>query len=164
MSREVWMRAYGSYLRCELHTSTLGGNALSCSVALEALTLLSDVGFLAGVRQRAADLFGSLTRALDGCTRVEAVRWRGLLGGIALREGDHPWVRWENLGLPELAGRPTSGALLVDQLARRGILAQVCGHDWSVVRVEPPLVVDAEACDRFVEAVREGVRWLESRT
>jgi hypothetical protein len=27
--------------------------------------------------------------------------------------------------------------------------------------VEPPLVVEPEACVRFVEAVREGVRWLE---
>ena len=157
----LWERAYGSYLRCEVHNSTFGGHALACHVALQSIERLSDPAFLAGVTRRAADLFSSLTAAVAGSPIVEAVRWRGLLGGIALRDVGHPWLRWENMGLPELAGRPSSGPLLVERLARRGVLAQVCGHDWSVVRVEPPLVVDAEACGRFVDAVREGVRWLE---
>jgi putrescine aminotransferase len=107
MGRGLWTRAYGTYLRAEIHNSTFGGNAL--------------------------------------------------------RDVRHPWLSWENLGLPELAGRPSAGALLVERLARRGILAQVCGHDWSVVRVEPPLVVEPETCARFVEAVRDGVRWLEEK-
>jgi acetylornithine/succinyldiaminopimelate/putrescine aminotransferase len=114
------------------------------------------------VRRRGGELFGALTAALAGSPVVEEVRWRGLLGGLALRDSRHPWLRWENMGLPELTGRPSFGPLLVERLARRGILAQVCGHDWSVVRVEPPLVVGAEACARFVEGVGDGVRWLET--
>ena len=163
MAEGLWARAYGGYLRCEIHNSTLGGNALACRVALEALAQLSDPLLLADVGRRGTALFASLAGALAGSTLVEAVRGRGLLGGIALREAEHPWLRWENLGLPELQGRPASGALLVDRLARSGILAQVCGHDWSVVRVEPPLVVDDAGCARFVDAVREGVGWLEAR-
>jgi acetylornithine/succinyldiaminopimelate/putrescine aminotransferase len=161
MAHGIWERAYGGYLRCEIHNSTFGGNALACRVALQALERLSDPAFLAGVTRTATTLFSGLTEALAGSPMVQALRWRGLLGGIQLREVRHPWLRWENMGLPELAGRPSSGALLVERLARRGILAQVCGHDWSVVRVEPPLVVEAEACERFVEGVRDGVRWLE---
>jgi acetylornithine/succinyldiaminopimelate/putrescine aminotransferase len=161
MARGIWTRAYGDYLRAEIHNSTFGGNALACHVALEALERLSDPVFLAGVRCTAGALFASLGAAIGASPAVEAVRWRGLLGGIVLRDVRHPWLSWENLGLPELAGRPSAGALLVERLARRGILAQVCGHDWSVVRVEPPLVVDGETCARFVEAVRDGVRWLE---
>jgi acetylornithine/succinyldiaminopimelate/putrescine aminotransferase len=163
MAQGLWARAYGGYERCEIHNSTFGGNALCCRVATEALALLSEPELLKEVRRRATDLFGALTRALKDSPLVEAVRWRGLLGGIALREPDHPWLLWENLGLPELKGRPSSGPLLADRLARHGILAQVCGHDWSVVRVEPPLVVDEAACARFVDAVREGVRFLEAR-
>jgi acetylornithine/succinyldiaminopimelate/putrescine aminotransferase len=163
MGRGLWTRAYGTYLRAEIHNSTFGGNALACHVALEALERLSDPAFLAGVRRTAAELFASLSAAVGPSPVVEAVRWRGLLGGIALRDVRHPWLSWENLGLPELAGRPSAGALLVERLARRGILAQVCGHDWSVVRVEPPLVVEPETCARFVEAVRDGVRWLEEK-
>jgi 4-aminobutyrate aminotransferase-like enzyme len=37
----------------------------------------------------------------------------------------------------------------------------VCGHAWSVVRVEPPLIVSDEACTRFVDAFADAIRWLE---
>ena len=33
--------------------------------------------------------------------RTRRVRWRGLLGGIHLRDVSHPWLRFENMGLPE---------------------------------------------------------------
>jgi acetylornithine/succinyldiaminopimelate/putrescine aminotransferase len=85
----------------------------------------------------------------------------GRLGGIKLKDVNHPWLRWENLGLEQLRGRPISGALVVERLARRNILVQVCAHDWSVIRVEPPLTVDPDACARFVAAMADAVRWLE---
>lgn len=158
----LWQRAYGGYLRCEAHNSTFGGNALACRVACATLDRLAEPGFLGSVRCRAQHLFGALERELNGSPVVARISWRGLLGGIALREPEHPWLRWEHLGLPELSGRPVSGPLLTERLFRRGILAQVCGHDWSVLRVEPPLVVDDAACDRFIESVADGIRWLEA--
>ena len=102
-----------------------------------------------------------MTSALHECAAVERISWRGLLGGIKLREPSHPWVRWENMDLPELEGYPISGALLVERLFRRGILAQVCGHDWSVVRIQPPLTVDQATCDRFLDVLGEAVSWLQ---
>jgi acetylornithine/succinyldiaminopimelate/putrescine aminotransferase len=160
MAEGLWERAYGSYLRAEIHNSTFGGNALACRVALRTLELVGDEAFLAAVRRRGGELFGALEAEIGESPVVERVSWRGLVGGIALREPEHPWARWENLGLPELAGRPASGPLVVERLARRGILAQVCAHDWSVLRVEPPLTVDGETCARFVAAVGDAVRWL----
>jgi acetylornithine/succinyldiaminopimelate/putrescine aminotransferase len=160
MADGLWDRAYGSYLRAEIHNCTFGGNALACRVALKTLELISAPSFLVAVRQRADELFTALEDALAGHRLVERISWRGLVGGIKLRDVDHPWLDWENLGLTELAGYPTAGPLLVERLARHGILAQVCAHDWSVLRVEPPLTVDAEACARFVTAVDDSVRWL----
>ena len=84
------------------------------------------------------------------------------MGGIALREPSHPWLGWSNLGMPELEGHSVAGPLLIDRLQRDGILAQVCAHDWSVVRVEPPLIVSRETCERFVDAVGRAVDWLEA--
>lgn len=157
----LWTKAFGSYRRSEIHNSTFGGNALACRAALATLEIIADAKFLAGVRDRAEKLFSSLERAVAGCPMVAGLTWRGLLGGLRLKEGTHPWLRSENLGLKDLEGEPTSGMLFVERLARRQILVQLCGHDWSVVRVEPPLTVDADACGRFVEAVSDAVRWLE---
>jgi acetylornithine/succinyldiaminopimelate/putrescine aminotransferase len=161
MARGLWERAYPGYLRAEIHNSTFGGNALACRAALATLDVVADPAFLDSVRRRGEALFSSLRAALSGTACVERITGRGLLGGIALRGTSHPWTTWENLGLEELAGHPTAGALVVERLARRRILAQVCAHDWSVVRVEPPLTVDDATCARFVDAVAEAVRWLE---
>jgi acetylornithine/succinyldiaminopimelate/putrescine aminotransferase len=163
MGHGLWARAFPGYRHCEVLSATFGGNALACRVAGVALDRLSAPAFLETVRRRGADLLARLAAALEGSPLVERVSGRGLLGGIRLREVGHPWLRWENLGLPELAGCPMAGPLLVERLSRSGILAQVCGHDWSVLRVEPPLTVDEPACARFVEAVRAGVRWLEEQ-
>jgi acetylornithine/succinyldiaminopimelate/putrescine aminotransferase len=161
MSRGLWERAYPGYLRAEIHNSTFGGNALACRAALATLDVVAEPAFLEGVRRRGEALFSSLRAALSGAACVERISGRGLLGGIKLSAACHPWTAWENLGLEELTGYPTSGALVVERLARRRILAQVCAHDWSVVRVEPPLTVDDATCARFVDAVAEAVRWLE---
>ncbi len=160
MGEGVWRRAFGSYLRCEIHSCSYGGNALACRVAGKALELLSDASLLEGVRRRGEELFGALGAALAGSPVVERISWRGLMGGIRLRPVGHAWLQWSALGLPELEGFPVSGPLVVERLGRRGILGSVCAHDWSVLRVEPPLIVDAAACRRFVEAVVAAVGWL----
>ncbi|MFQ5768791.1 MAG: hypothetical protein ACE5ID_12530, partial [Acidobacteriota bacterium] len=38
---------------------------------------------------------------------------------------------------------------------RKGILTQMCGNNFMVLKVAPPLVVTTEQMDRFIQAVRE---------
>jgi acetylornithine/succinyldiaminopimelate/putrescine aminotransferase len=161
MGSGLWRKAFGTFRRSEIHNSTFGGNALSCRAALATLDVVGNPDFLAAVRGRAEMLFSGLGRVATGSPLVDRLSWRGLLGGLRLKEGTHPWLRSESLGLRELEGEPTSGMLLVERLARRNILVQLCGHDWSVVRIEPPLTVEPEACARFVDAVGDALRWLE---
>ncbi len=158
----LWARACGDLRRAEILSSTYGGGALACSVGIEAVAQLSDPALLGEVRRKAALLWGGLERALAGSPLVERISGRGLLGGIKLRESDHPWFSWDDLGMPSLSGQPVSAPMLIERLGREGILSQVCGHDWSVVRVEPPLIIDDEAIGRFIDAVADGIRWLES--
>jgi putrescine aminotransferase len=157
----VWGRAFGRYDRAEIHASTMGGNRLACAVALAVLERVADPGFLAGVRARGERLWARLREALEGRECVASVQGAGLLGAVRFHESEHPWVRWESMGMPDFEGRPTSGPLVVDRLARKKILAQVCGHDWSSVRVEPPLIVDDAACDRFVAAMQYAADFLD---
>ena len=126
MRRGLWERAYPGYLRAEIHNSTFGGNALACRAALATLDVVDDPSFLAGVRRRGDALFAALRAALADTPVVERISGCGLLGGIELREAAHPWLRWESLGLGELAEHPVAGALVVERLSRRRILAQVC--------------------------------------
>jgi putrescine aminotransferase len=157
----IWERAYGSLLRSEIHNSTLGGNALCCAVGLSVVERLASGELLEHVRQRSTQLSRGLSRVLEGRRSVRRVSLRGLLGGVQLQPVSHPWATWAGLGMPELEPRPSSAALLVQRLAKLGILAHVCGHDWSVLRIEPPLTVSAQACEEFIAALEVGLDWLE---
>lgn len=160
MEDGLWHRAFGTFLRSEIHATTMGGNALACAVALAVLDTVAAPQFLVDVRARGDALRDALEDALRGRASVERVSLRGLIGGVRFR-ADHPWLSWEAFGVPELAGQPASGAAVVDRLYRAHVLAQPCGHDWAVVRIEPPLVVDAETTSRFVTALGDAARWLD---
>ncbi|NUQ75920.1 MAG: aspartate aminotransferase family protein [Polyangiaceae bacterium] len=161
MRKDLWEAAFGSYLRSEIHNSTLGGNALACRTAEAVLDEILAPGFLESVRARGDALFAALKQAIGKSPMVRRISHLGMLGGIALADVAHPWLTWEGMGLSELSGYPSSGPLVVERLFRRRILAQVCGHAWSVVRVEPPLIVSDEACARFVDAFADAIQWLE---
>ena len=158
----LFKQAYGDALTCEIHNATFGGNALACRMGLETLAALEAPGFLEGAARRGEELAGLAHAALGSHPLVERIVFRGLLGGITLKETGHPWFSWDHFGMPALCGRPASGAIAVHRMLRRKFLVQVCGHDWSTLRVEPPLIVSAEDCRQFVSALVEELDWIHA--
>jgi ornithine--oxo-acid transaminase/putrescine aminotransferase len=75
--------------------------------------------------------------------------------GVQLRQPDHPWVSFEHFGLPTLAGRATIGPMLAYRLFRRGYFTFVCGHDWSVLRLQPRFFIEESTLLAFARACRE---------
>ena len=158
----LFQRAYGDGVKSEIHNSTFGGNALACIAGLEALAQIAAPEFLARVAQRAGELQTLIQDAIGAHALVSRIALKGLLGGISLVEADHPWFSWSHWGLDELSGRPAAGALLAHRMHRRKFLVQICGHDWSTLRVEPPLIVSSEESRRFALALREELDWIEA--
>jgi ornithine--oxo-acid transaminase len=55
--------------------------------------------------------------------------------------------------------------VLVMRLFRdHGILTQICGNNFMVLKVAPPLVVTGEQLDKFTRAVREVVDLMHTST
>jgi acetylornithine/succinyldiaminopimelate/putrescine aminotransferase len=158
----LFERAYGDPLRCEIHNSTFGGNALACRAGCETLALLEVPGFLDEVAKRGEQLAAMVNAAIGAHPLVARVVFRGLLGGITLKETGHPWFSWAHWGVDELCGRPASAALLVHRMLRRKFLVQICGHDWSTLRIEPPLIVTQRQCEEFVAALAEELDWIQA--
>ena len=158
----LFTRAYGDPLTCEIHNATFGGNALACRMGLETLAALEAPGFLEGATRRGEELAGLAHAALGSHPLVERMVFRGLLGGITLRDTGHPWFSWDHFGMDALSGRPVGGALVVHRMLRRKFLVQICGHDWSTLRVEPPLIVSADQCRAFVSALAEELDWIRA--
>jgi ornithine--oxo-acid transaminase len=55
------------------------------------------------------------------------------------------------------------GQMIVMRLFReKNILTQICGNNFMVLKVAPPLVVNAQQCDEFVDAVCDVVEAVHS--
>jgi len=109
------------------HGSTFGGNPVACAAALAVCETIDDE-LLAGVRAN-----GERLRAgLDSLPHVVEVRGRGLLVGAEL----------------DVPAQP-----IVDGALDAGLVCLTSGA--NVLRLAPPLVVDASHVDRAIEILTE---------
>jgi len=129
------------------------------TAAHAALDLLDDA-LIARVGELGAAFRAGLDEALSGLPLFAEVRGAGLIAGIALKDADHPWLSFEHFGMQELAGNPTVGLLLCHRLYKRGFFCLVCGHDWSVLRLQPRFTIDAATLASFTAIVREELTFL----
>jgi len=158
--RDLHQRAYGaSFETSEAHNCTFTGSAAVCVAAHAALDLLDDA-LIARVGELGAAFRAGLDEALSGLPLFAEVRGAGLIAGIALKDADHPWLSFEHFGMQELAGNPTVGLLLCHRLYKRGFFCFVCGHDWSVLRLQPRFTIDAATLASFTAIVREELTFL----
>src|ERR1017187_3145789 len=103
-----------------------------------------------------------LTAALRDFEMVKEVRGMGLLMGIEFRAPSQLRLRipYQAFGAVHPA---MFGQIVVMRLFRdSGFLTQICGNNFSVLKVAPPLVVTDAQLDAFVLAIRDVVELAHS--
>lgn len=107
--------------------------------------------------QRGAELRKQLAAALSSYEMVKAVRGKGLLLGIEFASPQRLALRLPFEAFAKI--HPAMfGQILVMRLFRDGrILTQICGNDFMVLKVAPPLIVTPSEIAEFVSAVRDVV-------
>ncbi len=157
MSEEISNSVFSSLHRAIVHASTFGENSLAMRAGLAALDVLEqdhlgERGAMMGARLRQ-----QLAEALAPYEMVEAVRGLGMLGGIQFTA-----PKQFRLRVPFEAFKAIHpgmfGQILVMRLFRdKGILTQICGNNFMVLKVAPPLIVTEEQLQEFVTAIRDVV-------
>ncbi len=161
MSDDVYESVYDSLKRSIVHTSTYSENALAMRAGLATLEVLERQGLAARAAYMGEQVREKLRIALAGYEMVKEVRGMGLFCGIEFtkptqlaRRASFEAFRAIHAGL--------FGQMVVMNLFRRGILTQMCGNNFMVLKVAPPLVVSEAEVDRFVEVMREVVEYAHS--
>ena len=164
MSDEVYEAVYSSLKRSIVHTSTFSENAMSMRAGLATLDVLERENL--GER---ALVMGDLLRTrlgqeLSGYEMVRDVRGMGMLSGIEFQAPRQVRLRLAFEAFQHIhAGM--FGQVLVMRLFRdHGMLTQICGNNFMVLKVAPPLVVTEEQLEKFVGAVREVVDLMHTST
>jgi len=170
MSDEVCDSVYSSLPRAFVHTSTFGENSLAMRAGLATLELLEREGLGERAIESGKYLRDQLTAGLREFEMVREIRGMGLLMGIEFKAPKQLRLRIPYEAFGAVHGG-MFGQILVMRLFRDfGFLTQVCGNNFMVLKVAPPLVVEEVQMDAFVAAVRSvmelanspGVFWSEA--
>lgn len=161
-TRKIFDLAHGSYEMGVGQHVTFGGNTLACRAALRALDLLASDKLLVNVRANGDYLLKTLRQKFEGNLMIRDIRGQGLLIGIEFASGAHPWLWLEHLGIAEFAGHNAVPSLVMKRLLKHRIITQICGCNWDVLKIEPPLIVKRQDIDRFINALDEALQWVAS--
>ena len=157
MSEAVSNSVFSSLKRAFVHASTFGENSLAMRAGLATLDVLQHEDLAGRSAAMGARLRLQLAEALAPYEMVGAVRGLGMLNGIQFTAPRQLRLRVAFEGFQRV--HPAMfGQVVVMRLFRdKGILTQICGNNFMVLKVAPPLVASEMQLEEFVRAVRDVV-------
>jgi len=161
MSEAISDSVYSSVKRAFVHTTTYSENALAMRAGLATLDVLESEDLGKRTTEAGQRLRSQLANKLAGFEMVGEVRGLGLLSGIEFRAPTSIKLRLAFESFAKI--HPGMfGQILVMRLFQRGVLCQICGNNFMVLKVAPPLTVTDEQIDKAVFAIREVVSEMHS--
>lgn len=152
---KIQKKAFGAVENFDAYFSTFGGNSLSCTAASETLDILHDEGLIANSATLGATMLASLRERLAGHPLVRDVRGRGLFIGIELGPTDSGWMNKLAPGLVQNVSKAMFGQWACVKLLERQVICQPATHNWNVIKLMPPLTLQAPQAERLVDTVVE---------
>ena len=155
---------FSSLQRAFVHASTFGENALAMRAGLAAMDVLERERLGAAAARLGAQLREQLRHALAPYEMVKGVSGEGLLCGIEFTAPRTLRLRVAFEAFRRIHGA-MFGQILVMRLFRDyNVLTQICGNNFNVLKVAPPLVVTESHLEQFVSAVRNVVDLAHNAT
>ena len=162
MTDEIYDSVYGSLQRSIIHTSTYSENALAMRAGLATLEVLDAECLGDRSSQLGVLLLQSLREKLTGFDMIKDVRGLGLFCGVEF--GAPTQLRLRIPFESFLRIHPGMfGQMVVMRLFKEmGVLTQMCGNNFLVLKIAPPLVATEEQIDEAVSAVRHVVETIHT--
>ena len=122
------------------HSSTFGGNPLSCAAGTAALTAITQDGLMDNARDTGSHIFSMLRKMQERHSVIREIRGMGLMIGVELRFDVRD---------------------ILHDLINRGVLMLYSGR--SVLRMLPPLVISPDQAETAMNHLDEALSAEEKR-
>ena len=162
MSDEVYESVYDSLKRAIIHTSTYSENGLAMRAGLATLEVLQDEDLATKAECLGSYIRDRLRDKLAAFEMVKEVRGLGLMSGIEFAAPQQVRLRIAFEAFKKIHPALFGQMVVMRMFRDKNILTQVCGNNFMVLKVAPPLVVSDQQCDEFVEAVGDVVEAVHS--
>jgi ornithine--oxo-acid transaminase len=162
MSDAICNSVYSSLKRALIHTSTFGENSLAMRAGLVTLDILEDERLGQRATIAGENLRRALVERLAKYEMISEIRGLGLLNAIEFKAPRSikfriPFETFSKIH-PAIFGQ-----IVVMRMFRdHGILNQVCGNEFMVLKISPPLMINDEQLDRFVFAIEKVVNSMHT--
>jgi ornithine--oxo-acid transaminase len=156
-SEEISHAVFSSLRRAFVHASTFGENSLAMRAGLATMDVLERESLGERGARLGEQLRGRLAETLAPYEMVKQVRGAGMLSGIEFTAPERlrlriPFATFQRIH-PGMFGQ-----VLVMRLFRdHGILTQICGNHFMVLKAAPPLMAAESHLDHFVDAIGDVV-------
>jgi len=162
MTEEIYHAVYGSLRRAIIHTSTYSENGLAMRAGLATLDVLDREKLIERSDELGRSLRQRLTQGLEPYSMVKEVRGLGLMNGIVFEPPQQLRMK-----LSFQAFKAIHPAMFGQMIVRRlfqdhRILSQICGNNFMVLKVAPPLVIEQQQLDTYVDSITSVVDALHS--
>ena len=164
MTDPIYESVYDSLKSSIIHTSTFGENSLSMRAGLSTLDVLVKENL--GPRALAmGDLLRSrLRQELSGYEMIAEIRGLGMLSGIVFQPPKRLTLRVAFESFRHIHPAMFGQVVVMRMFRDRHVLMQMCGNNFMVLKVAPPLIVEPEQIEKFVGGIREVVHLAHHST
>jgi ornithine--oxo-acid transaminase len=157
MTEAISDSVYSSLKRAIVHTSTYGENSLAMRAGLATLDVLKQEALGERARRLGAELRQRLAEALAPYEMVKEVRGLGMLSGIEFQSPRKLSLRAAFESFRRIHPGMFGQVLVMRLFRDHGMLTQICGNNFMVLKVAPPLVASESQLNEFVSAARATV-------
>lgn len=151
--RWIYDKVFSRMDKCVVHSSTFGQNNMAMVAGLATLDILEKEKIVESAAETGDYLLTRLQTLKEKHEWVKEIRGKGLMIGIECGKPASlkKRIQWETI---QRINTNLFGELLVMPLmAKHKILTQVSGHEQTIVKILPPLIINKSHADRFVAAL-----------
>jgi ornithine--oxo-acid transaminase len=162
MTNKVYHAVYSSLKRAIVHTSTFSENGLSMRAGLATLDVLEQEQLGPRALRLGEEFRAKLRSELAPFDMVKEVRGMGLLSGIEFVPPRKLAFRALYEAFYKIHPAMFGQIVVMRMFREKGILTQICGNNFMVLKAAPPLMVTTEQLDKFVTGIREIVELAQT--
>ena len=157
MTNRIYQSVYDSLKRSTIHTSTFGENGLSMRAGLATLDVLQKENLGPRAIETGELIRNRLREELRDYDMVAEVRGLGMLSGIVFRAPRHLPLRIAFESFRRIHPAMFGQIMVMRMFRDQHVLMQMCGNNFMVLKVAPPLVITTEQIEKFISGIREVV-------
>ncbi|HEY3836697.1 MAG TPA: aspartate aminotransferase family protein [Bryobacteraceae bacterium] len=164
MTNRIYEAVYDSLKTSIVHTSTFGENSLSMRVGLATLDVLVRENLGPRALVMGARLRDRLRQELASYEMIQEIRGLGMLSGIVFQVPKQIPLRLAFESFRAIHPAMFGQVLVMRMFRDQHVLMQMCGNNFMVLKVAPPLVITEEQLEKFIKGIREVVHLAHHST